>query len=66
MAEVHEQLGPFLDGELSAADAEAFRRHLAACEACQKDLQDFAALDAVAGIDEDTVHLRRVGVAFGA
>lgn len=50
MAEVHDQLGPFLDGELSAADAEAFRQHLAECATCQQDLQDFTALDAVAGV----------------
>lgn len=49
MVDLHDQLGPFLDGELSPADAEAFRRHLASCAACQRDLVDFTALDAVAG-----------------
>lgn len=48
MVDPHEQLGPFLDGELSADDADAFERHLAGCAQCQRDLRDFSALDAVA------------------
>ncbi|MFZ5446618.1 MAG: CHAT domain-containing protein [Myxococcota bacterium] len=47
MVDPHEQLGPFLDGELSAEDAAAFERHLASCPQCQQDLRDFSAIDAV-------------------
>jgi len=32
-----ERLGAFVDGELEAAEAEAVRRHLAACPACRSD-----------------------------
>ena len=32
-----ERLGAFVDGELESAEAEAVRRHLAACPACRSD-----------------------------
>ncbi|MFT3710196.1 MAG: zf-HC2 domain-containing protein [Archangium sp.] len=47
MSEVHDQLGPFLDGELTAEEAAAFERHLAGCAQCQKDLVDFGAISAL-------------------
>lgn len=48
MSDVHDQLGPFLDGELTADEAAAFERHLASCAQCQKDLVDFGAISALA------------------
>ena len=35
-----DQLAPYVDGELDAADAEAFALHLAACAACRDGLHD--------------------------
>ncbi|WP_224369018.1 CHAT domain-containing protein [Hyalangium versicolor] len=35
-----EQLAAFVDGELSAEEAEAFRQHLAGCADCQAGLED--------------------------
>lgn len=48
MSDVHDQLGPFLDGELTAEEAASFERHLASCAQCQKDLVDFGAISALA------------------
>lgn len=49
MVELHDQLGAFLDGELSPGEAEAFRKHLATCLECQRDLESFIQLEAVSG-----------------
>ena len=35
-----EQLAAFVDGELSAQEAEAFQQHLAGCADCQAGLED--------------------------
>jgi hypothetical protein len=42
-----DQVGAFADGELSPAEAEAFREHLAGCASCQADLRDLMMLKAV-------------------
>jgi hypothetical protein len=42
-----EQVGAFADGELSPAEADAFREHLAGCASCQADLRDLMMLKAV-------------------
>jgi len=39
-------LGPFLDGELAGDEADAVRRHLAACPGCRNRLAGVAALEA--------------------
>ena len=40
-----DRLLDWLDGELGAADAAAFKAHSAGCEICQQQLQDLARLD---------------------
>ncbi|TMQ05345.1 MAG: zf-HC2 domain-containing protein, partial [Deltaproteobacteria bacterium] len=42
-----DQLAPYVDGELEAADAEAFALHLASCAACRAGLHDALQLVAV-------------------
>lgn len=41
-----DNLGLFADGELSAADADAFRQHLTSCEDCRSGLRDWTAIAA--------------------
>jgi hypothetical protein len=48
MSDVHEQVGPFLDGELPPAEADAFRLHLGSCVDCQQELLDFMQLRGLA------------------
>jgi len=43
-----EQLGPFVDGELSSEDAAAFRRHLLVCARCQQEMHGLMQLSALA------------------
>lgn len=45
MSAVHPDLHAFIDGQLSAADAEAVRAHLGDCAACQRALHDVLQLD---------------------
>lgn len=40
-----ELLEPFVDGELSAEDAEAFRRHLLECPSCKRKLEELLQLE---------------------
>ena len=42
-----ERLHLFADGELEAAEADAFRLHLASCAACQRGLDDVLQLDSL-------------------
>lgn len=39
-----DRLSDYVDGELSAADAEALERHLATCEACARTLEELRAV----------------------
>lgn len=62
MADLHEQVGAFLDGELSAPEADAFRQHLSTCAVCQRELESLMQLEAVAGAQPplaDVTPLRR-------
>ena len=43
------QLSPFVDGELSARDADTFRDHLATCEQCAQELHSVMMLEALEG-----------------
>ncbi len=43
-----EQLGPFVDGELGAVEAAAFRRHLVQCARCQQEMHGLMQLSALA------------------
>jgi tetratricopeptide (TPR) repeat protein len=43
-----EQLGPFVDGELSSEDSAAFRRHLLVCARCQQEMHGLMQLSALA------------------
>ncbi|HSP19750.1 MAG TPA: zf-HC2 domain-containing protein, partial [Myxococcaceae bacterium] len=43
-----DQLGPFVDGELAAMDAAAFRRHLIVCARCQQEMHGLMQLSALA------------------
>jgi len=45
----------FADGELSAARAEAFRAHLATCDACTAELRELMLLEAVAEVHAPTL-----------
>src|SRR4051794_6318787 len=47
MTALCDQVGAFADGELTAADAETFRAHLAGCAQCQADLRELMMLKAV-------------------
>ncbi len=42
-----DQLGPFVDGELDAAEAAAFRRHLLVCARCQQEMHGLMQLSAL-------------------
>lgn len=49
---VEHLLSAFMDGELSAAQAQAVRQHLAQCDACQQQLAALTAADEmVQGVD---------------
>lgn len=48
MKAVCAQVGPFADGELSAAAADLFRRHLGTCQTCPADLEQILVLDTLA------------------
>ncbi len=43
-----DQLGPFVDGELDAQEAVAFRRHLLVCARCQQEMHGLMQLSALA------------------
>jgi len=43
-----EQLGPFVDGELAAGEAAAFRKHLLICPRCQQEMHGLMQLSALA------------------
>jgi len=43
-----DQLGPFVDGELAATEAAAFRRHLVDCARCQQEMHGLMQLSALA------------------
>jgi len=43
-----DQLGPFVDGELTAEGAAAFRRHLLVCARCQQEMHGLMQLSALA------------------
>jgi len=43
-----DKLQAFADGELAAPERPAFHRHLAACSACQRGLENALMLDALA------------------
>jgi len=43
-----EELGRFVDGELAAAEAAAFRRHLVVCARCQQEMHGLMQLSALA------------------
>jgi anti-sigma factor RsiW len=45
--DVNELLGPWLDRELSAADAEAVRAHVADCAECGEEARQLERLDAI-------------------
>ncbi len=45
MDDIHDQVHAFSDGELPAAQADAFRLHLATCARCQRELSDILQLD---------------------
>ena len=46
-ANLHDKVDAFADGELSPAEAEAFRAHLVECAECQAELRDIMMLAAV-------------------
>jgi hypothetical protein len=48
MSSLCRQVGPFLDGELSAAAAASFRQHLGTCTRCPGELEKFLLLDTLA------------------
>jgi cellulose synthase operon protein C len=60
--DIHDQVGAFADGELDAAEAEAFRAHLADCGACQAELHELmqmSALPALAMSELEAARARR-------
>ena len=51
--EMHETLGAYLDGELSAGEREAFRKHLESCSDCRRELAEQERLWAFLGSFEE-------------
>lgn len=58
------QIGPFIDGELTAAEAEALREHLDACENCSRRcaltrglIRELSSLPAIVPTPEETYRL---------
>ncbi|HTS82374.1 MAG TPA: CHAT domain-containing protein [Myxococcaceae bacterium] len=56
-----DQLGPFVDGELGATEAAAFRRHLVDCARCQQEMHGLMQLSALA----EAARLQRTAPSFG-
>lgn len=48
MTTICASLSPFMDGELEAPEANAFREHLPDCAECQSGLGDFMVMEALA------------------
>jgi cellulose synthase operon protein C len=47
MANPHQALGRFFDGELPDSEVDGFRQHLATCKECQAELDELMQLDAL-------------------
>ncbi len=47
---VHDAVHPFADGELTPAEADAFRAHLGGCARCQQELADILQLQALSPV----------------